>query len=325
MSRTLPSSSSPNPGAWQQYLKGLYVWHKLTADTLRMATAFFEESIAEDPSFARAYTALADCYVMAPQVATTPPLQVIAKIKAAASKALELDSNLGEAHIDLAVAAEYEYDWPAAQKEFETGLKLSPSNVVGHLWFSRYLALVGRPDEVITQSRIAEDLDPSSAYAIQAVGGYYSVTGRYDEAIAKFQSALLLEPAFGLAHQGLGVAYLLKGMHPEAVGELQTATRLMVGPRRMALLGWGYGLMGKTSEARRILNDFLEQDRRGPFPALAIAQVYIGLGDKDRAFLWLGKAVEQRDLSLLLKVDSPYVSLRSDARFAGLLRRMKLS
>jgi TolB-like protein/tetratricopeptide (TPR) repeat protein len=324
VSGTLPNSASPNAGAWQNYLKGLYVWHKLTPDSLRVATSFFEEAIAEDPSFARAYAALADCYVIAPLVATTPPLEVIGKIKAAASKALQLDSNLGEAHIDLAVAAEYEYDWPAAEEEFQRGLKLSPSDSVGLLWYSKYLALVGRVNEVITQRRMAAEVDPASPYAVQSIAGYLSVVGRYDEAIDQFQNALRLEPAFGLAHQGLGVAYVLKGMYPEAVAELQTASRLMAGPRRMALLGWGYGVMGKTSDARRILNDFLDQDRRGPFPALAIAQVYIGLGDKDRAFHWLDKAVEQRDLDLLLQYDSPYAPLRSDPRFAGLLRRMKL-
>jgi TolB-like protein/Tfp pilus assembly protein PilF len=323
-SRSLSNSASPNPGAWQNYLKGLYVWHKLTVDSLQMATSFFQEAIAEDPSFARAYTALADCYVMAPQVATTPALEVIPKIKAAASKALQLDSNLGEAHIDLAVAAEYEYDWRTAQKEFEKGLKLSPSDSVGHLWYAKYLALVGRVNEVIVQRRIAAEVDPASPYAVQAIAGYLSVVGRYDEAIDQFQNALRLEPGFGLAHQGLGVAYVLKGTYPEAVAELQTASRLMAGPRRMALLGWGYGVMGKTSEARRILSDLLDQERHGPFPALAIAQVYIGLGDKDRAFQWLNKAVEQRDLDLLLQYDSPYAPLRSDPRFAGLLHRMKL-
>ncbi len=324
ISRTLSSSASPNPGAWQNYLKGLYVWHKLTVDSLQMATSFFREAITEDPSFARAYAALADCYVMAPQVATTPAIEVIAKIKSAASKALQLDSNLGEAHIDLAVAAEYEYDWDTAEKEFERGLKLSPSDSVGHLWYAKYLALVGRVNEVIVQRRLAVEVDPASPYAVQAIAGYLSATGRYDEAIDQFQNALRLEPGFGLAHQGIGVAYVLKGMYPEAVAELQTASTLMAGPRRMALLGWGYGVMGKTTEARRILNDFLDQDRRGPFPALAIAQVYIGLGDKDRAFHWLDKAVEQRDLDLLLKYDSPYAPLRSDPRFADLLRRMKL-
>jgi TolB-like protein len=324
MSRTFANAASPNPGAWQNYLKGLYVWHKLTVDSLQMATSFFQEAIAEDPSFARAYSALADCYVMAPMVATTAAVEVIPKIKAAASKALQLDSNLGEAHIDLAVAAEYEYDWSTAQDEFERGLKLSPSDSVGHLWYAKYLALVGRVNEVIVQRRIAVNVDPASPYAVQAIGGYLSVVGHYDEAIEQFQNALRLESDFGLAHQGLGVAYILKGMYPEAVAELQIASKLMAGPRRMALLGWGYGVMGKTSNARRILNDLLDQDRRGSVPALAIAQVYIGLGDKDRAFHWLDKAVDQRDLDLLLQYDSPYAPLRSDPRFDRLLHRMKL-
>jgi tetratricopeptide (TPR) repeat protein len=323
--RMFSNQPSPSPGAHNDYLKGLYFWNKLNAGSLNTATQYFEQAIAEDPSFARAYAALADCYVMGPQVATTPPLAAVPRIKAAASEALALDGGLGEAHIDLAIGAEYEFDWATAEREFKKGLALSPGNAVGHLWYAKYLALVGRRDEVLTQRRIAAELDPVSPYAVQAVAGYFSVMGRYDDAIEQFRNALALEPNFGLTHQGLGVAYLLKGMSAEGIAELQAACKLMEGPRRMALLGWAYGVTGKTAEARRILNDFLQQSRREPFPALAIADVYIGLGDKDRAFEWLAKAVEQRDLNLDLKWDSFYEPLRSDPRYAVLLRRQKLS
>jgi TolB-like protein/Tfp pilus assembly protein PilF len=315
---------SPNPGAHEAYLKGLYFWNRLTSEGLSTATQYFKQAIAEDPSFARAYSALADCYVMGPQVATTPPLDVVSEIKGAASKALELQPSLGEAHFDLAVAAEYEFDWETAEKEFKKGLELSPENAVGHLWYAKYLAIVNRRDEVLAHRQIAARLDPVSPYAVQGVAGYLSVTGRYPEAIAQFRSALALEPNFGLALQGLGVAYALDGRCEDAIEELQLANKWMSGPRRMALLGWVYGRCGRLGEARHILSDFLEQSRHGRFPALAIAQVYIGLGEKDRAFEWLDKAIDQRDLDVTLQWDSPYEVLRSDARFNRLLRRMKL-
>jgi TolB-like protein/Tfp pilus assembly protein PilF len=315
----------PNPGAHESYLKGLYFFHKLNAETLKTAIAYFQEAIAEDPSYARAYAGLADCYVVAPQVATMPPLEIVPKIKAAAAAALALDEHLGEPHIDLAVAAEYEYDWGKAEKEFQRGLELSPGNVTGHLWYAKYLGIIGRRPELLAQRRLAMQLDPVSVYAIQSVGGYLSVTGQYDAAIEQFRAALALEPGFGLAHQGLGVAYLLKGMKPQAIAELQIANDLMRGPRRTALLAFAYAANGNTTEAERILDDLRAGYVRGQTPALAVALVYIGLNNKDQAFEWLNKAIDQRDLNLDLQWDSFYEPLRSDVRYTELLRRMKLA
>jgi serine/threonine-protein kinase len=318
--------ASPTHDAYQNYLQGLYHWNKLKADELQMAIGYFEKAIAADPTFARAYTALADCYVVAPQVAAAPPSEIVPKIRAAAAKALALDSSLGEAHIDLAICAEYDFDWATAGAEYRRGLDLSPDNAVAHLWYAKYLAIVGRRPEVLIQRQIAAELDPVSPYAVQAVGGYLSVVGRYDEAIAQFQKAITLEPNFGLSHQGLGVAYILRGRNAaEGIAELQMACMLMPGPRREALLGWAYATIGNTREARAILNRFLAESGRPSFPALAIGQVYIGLGDKDRAFEWLAKAADQRDLDLTLKWDSFYEPLRSDKRYSALLRRVKLS
>jgi TolB-like protein/tetratricopeptide (TPR) repeat protein len=322
--QSLRKQVSTNPAAYRNYLKGLYFWNKLTVEGLELAIQYLEQAIAEDPSFAKAYVALADCYVMAPQVGAALPAEVVSKIQVAASRALELDSTLGDPHFDLAVAAEFAFDWARAEAEFKKGLELCPSNAVGHLWYAKFLALVGRRDEVLIHRRIAAELDPVSPYAVQAIAGYFSVMGYYDEAIRQFSSALTLDPDFGLAHQGLGMAYLLKGMPAQAIDEFRKANQYMSGPRRRALLGWAYALSGKTGEAHQILNDFLEQAGREPFPALAIAQIYIGLGDKDHAFEWLAKAVDQKDLDVTLKWDSPYESLRSDPRFTALLRRMKL-
>jgi TolB-like protein len=318
------SELEPSLGAHENYLKGLYFFNKLNAQSLAAAITYLQQAIAEDPSYARAYAALADCYVIAPQVATMPPLKMVSKIKAAAITALALDEHLGEPHIDLAVAAEYEYDWQTAEKEFRRGLELSPGNVVGHLWYAKYLGIVGRRPELLGQRRLAMQLDPISPYAIQAVAGYLSVSGQYEQAIEQFRAALALDPNFGLAHQGLGIAYLLKGMKSQAVAELQLAQDLMTGPRRTALLGFAYAVNGDTANARRILNDFRAQYNSGQIPALSIATIYIGLRDRDRAFEWLNKAIDQRDLNLDLQWDSFYISLRTDPRYKQLLHRMKL-
>jgi tetratricopeptide (TPR) repeat protein len=323
--KTAPHASAFNPGAYQNYLRGLYFWNKLTVPGLKTAIEYFEEAIAADPSFARAYVALADSYVLAPQVDTAPPPEVVSRIKGAALKALELDSSLGQAHIDLAICAEYDFDWEKAEKEFRAGLLLDPGNAVGHLWYAKLLALKGRKPEVLAQRLMAAQLDPVSPYTVQSVGGYFSVMGNYDEAIDQFENALALEPGFGLAHQGLGVAYLLKHEPGKAIAELQLANRLMQGPRRLGVLGYALGMTGRAGEAGKILQDLLEQSSREPVPASAIAHVYIGIGDKDRAFEWMSKAVDQKDLGLTLQWDSLYDSLRSDPRYMDLLRRMKLA
>jgi tetratricopeptide (TPR) repeat protein len=164
-------SATPHPAAYQSYLRGLFFWNKMNAESLRMAIGYFEDAISQDPSFARAYTALADSYAMAPMVSALPSPQAVPKIRAAATKAIELDSSLGEAYIDLAICAEYDFDWDTAEHEFKKGLELSPSNAVAHLWYARLLALRGRSKEVLAERRIAAELDPVSPYAVQAVLG----------------------------------------------------------------------------------------------------------------------------------------------------------
>lgn len=171
------TSPMPNADAYEDYLRGLHFWGRLNAESLNVATEYFKKAIAEDPSFAHAYAALAQCYAASPLVASIPPLEVVSKIKVAANKALSLDSRLDQAHFDLAMAAEYEFDWVTADKEYQTGLALNPKSVVGHLWYAKYLALTGRIPELFQQRTIAAKLDPVSAYAVQAVGGYYSVMG----------------------------------------------------------------------------------------------------------------------------------------------------
>jgi len=312
------------PESYRDYRRGRHFLVRFTADGVDTAVSYFEKAIHEDPSFAGAYAGLADSYLMRPQITGAPSREAISKARIAALRALELDPTLGDAHFDLAVCAEYEFDWANAEAEFRKGLELTPNNAVGHLWYAKYLAIQGRKSAVLTHRRIAAELDPVSAYALQSVAGYFSVMGRYDEAIEGFRDALSIEPRFGLSHQGLGLAYLLNGMHTEALAELKAATELMHAPRTEALLGYAYAVAGQPAEAERILNTFLDRASREPFPALPIALVYIGLGDKDRAFEWLEKAIEQRDLDVTLQWDSPYQALRTDPRYLKLLRRMKL-
>lgn len=316
---------SPNSDAQQDYLRGLYFRNKFTADSLNTAIQYYKRAIAEDPSFARAYAGLADCYAMGRPVAGARPLEEAPKIQAIASKAIELDNKLGDPHIDLAVEAEYEFDWSTAGREFKKGLELSPGNILGHIWYAWYLSLMGRTEEVLAQKTIAAELDPVSPYALDAVGHYYFTAGRYDAAIDQYRSALALEPNFGLTHQDIGDAYLFERSCGEAIKELRLANGLMPGPRRLGRLGYAYAVCGQTAEARRILEGLLAEPHPTTVPALAVAEIYLGLGIKDQAFPWLERAIDERDLEVNLKCDPRFQPLRSDSRFNSLLRRMKLN
>ncbi len=314
------------PAAYGHYLEGLRYSNEFNAVSLATAADRLSIAVREDPLFARAHAALANVLVMEAQISGPASAEVRARVRQLALRALQLDSALGEAHFSLAVCAQYEYDWATAEKEFRRGLELSPSSALGHLWYARYLALTGRHREVLVHRTIGAELDPLSPYAIQAVGGYWSVMGEYDQAIGRFQQALALAPRYGYARQGLGMAYLLKGEPVPALAELEQAANLQGGIRTRALLGYAYGVTHRTAQARAILAEFLERQRREPsFPALAIAHVYLGLGEKDHAFEWLERAIDQRDLSVTLQWDSLYVPLRSDVRYTQLLRRMRLS
>jgi TolB-like protein/Tfp pilus assembly protein PilF len=316
-------AASPKAEAYQDYLTGRHFWSQLSVESLESAIRYFERAIAKDPSYASAYAGLADCYAMIPQLTDARTPEMSARIRSAASRALRLDSTLGEAHIALAMASAYEYDWPAAEQEYRIGLALNPGNPVAHLWFGGYLTLLGRVDEALVQRSMAAELDPLSLYAQEALARTYYHARRYDDAIRQYKLVLGMESNFGLVHQGLGRVYLQKGMFQEAIVELLTASRLLGStPRSKAVLAYAYARSGRQAEARQILNEFLEASRRGKFPAVVIAEVYLGLGEQDLALQWLERVVDQKDL--FSRADPLYDPIRSNPRFTGLLRRINL-
>jgi TolB-like protein/Tfp pilus assembly protein PilF len=313
------------PEAYQDYLKGRYFLDKYTAEGNKTALGYFEQAIAKDPNYAPAYVGLANCYADEPVYAALP-LDAIPKIREAASKALQIDPALGEAHIDLALAFQYDTNWPAAAEEFKQGLRLSPGSAEAHRRYASYLDNIGRVDEGLAESRTALELDPVSPYMAQGLARALFHMHRFDDSIREYQKALALEPNFGRTRQGLGRAYLFKGSYAEGLRETQKALQIMGDDSvMMSQLGYAYAVTGNTAEARRILDSFLEKFKHGGFSARAITEVYIGLKDRDRAFEWLRKAVDQKEVNVYLKTEPVYDTLRSDPRFADLLRRQGLN
>ena len=323
----VPLGDSPalNPEAYQDYLHGLASLNKRTAEDTRAAMGSFQQAIAKDPNYALAYLGLAHSYSAIPIYAAIPSHEAAAQIRDAASKALALDSTLGEAHIDLALANMYDYDWPSAEQELHKGLDRSPGDTFAHQWYGSYLVKMGRVKEALAEHQTAFESDPVSANAAGGVARSLYHLRRYDEAIQKYKAARDLDPNFGLVRQGLGLAYLEKGMYPEGIAETRTASQLMGGDSMITgQLAYGYALAGQTDMAKQILTDLLHRSSLGSVRALPVAHIYIGLGDKDHAFDWLRRAIDQKDINLWLESDPLYDSLRSDPRFPELLTRMKL-
>ncbi len=316
-----------NPQAYESYLKGRYFWNKRTADGLKVALAYFNQAIEEDPKYAQAYSGLADTYALLGdwQYAVMTPKEAFPKAKAAAIKALELDSTLGEAHNSLAFVLDgFDWDFDAAGKEFRRAIELNPGYATAHHWYAWHLSLLGRYDEAIAEMRKAENLDPLSLIINADLAELLVLAHSYDESIQQSRKTIEMDPNFALAHNQLAQAYLQKHMYAEAVAELQKAVQLSTGsPTCIANLARAYVVSGKRSEAEKLLSDLKKHSNPGYSNASEIAMIYASLGDTDQAMNWLEKGFEERfNPGVLLRPG--FDPLRSDSRFQGLVHRIGL-
>ena len=316
-----------NPDAYESYLKGRYFWNKRTADGLKVALAYFKQAIDEDPKYAQAYSGLADTYALLGdwQYAVMTPKEAFPKAKAAAIKALESDSTLGEAHNSLAFVLEgFDWDFDSAGKEFQRAIELNPGYATAHHWYAWHLSLVGRFDEAIAEMRKAENLDPLSLIINADLAELLGLAHSYDESIRQSRKTIEMDPNFALAHNQLAQAYLQKQMYDEAVAELQEAVKLSGGgPTCIANLARAYVASGKRKEAVKLLSDLKRRSNPGYSNAAEIAMIYASLGDTDQAMNWLEKGYEERfNPGVLLRPG--FDPLRSDSRFQNLVHRIGL-
>jgi TolB-like protein/Tfp pilus assembly protein PilF len=314
--------------AYQDYLHGRYYWNKRTIEGFKKAIDYFERAIEKDPTYALAYSGLADCYsTRGLREWDLPPREAFPRAKAAATKALEIDDTLAEAHTSFAFAIwYYDWDWQPAEREFKRALELNGNDAVAHQWYGSYLSSMGRHAEAIAEKKRAVELDPLSLVMNRSLGWTFYFARHYDAAIEQYRKTLELDPNFALAHLWLGEAYKQKGMHQEAILEFQKASMLSGEDHaKLAALGHAYALSGRRAEATKILEKLEEMSKRSYVPPYDFAVIFTGLGDKDKALEWLHKAHEDRSAYLvLLNVEPIWDSLRSDPRFTDLLRRMRL-
>ncbi len=323
----LTRTYTSNTEAYQLYLKGRYSWEKWTPDGSKQAIEYFEEAIKKDPNYALAYSGLADVYMFGVNSgAGLSQKEAHRRAREAATKALSLDPQLGEAHAALAEVLIYDdWDFAGAEREFKRALELNPSYAEGHHEYSHLLLLLGRIDQSFTESKKFLELDPVSEAPIGHLAYHYLHGARqYDEAIQQYQKDFLLYPD-AAQHVQFGDAYCQKGMFSEAVEEyLKGFAQSGFKPDKIAELREAFVKSGIKGFYQKLL----AQLKAGPqteWDHVSIAELYTLLGQKDQAFEWLEKAYgEHADGLVHLKENLDLDNLRSDPRYADLLRRIGL-
>jgi TolB-like protein/Flp pilus assembly protein TadD len=316
-----------NVEAYQLYIAGRYQWSKLTPPDIRKGIGFFQQAIDLDPSYALAYFGLAEANRSLAINADVASKDCLPQAKAAARKALEIDESLAEAHASLSFSlAWYDWDWAGAEREAKRAIALNPNSGHAHFAYAHVLADLGRHDEAIAEIAQARQLDPVFLIYRALEGMFLYHAQRDDEALAKLQKLLELDPNFWVTHLMLGKVYAQQRKYPQAIAEFGKARELSHGnSEAIGSIGYVDGLMGDKAKAQAVLEELKTLSNQHYIPPYNIALVYHGLGEQSEALTSLEKGCEERDVRLtLLKVDPRWDSLRSDRRFAAILKRIGL-
>jgi TolB-like protein/DNA-binding winged helix-turn-helix (wHTH) protein/Tfp pilus assembly protein PilF len=316
-----------NPEAYEAYLKGRYFWNKRTEEGFKKAIGHFERAIASDPTYALAYSGVADSYILlgGADYGALPPHEAIPKARSAALKALGIDSTIAEAHASMGgIKEQFEWDWNGSEREYKRALELNPSYATAHHWYAFLLMQVGQLEEALAEMKRAKELDPLSLIINADLGWAFYLARQYDDAISQLRSTLELDSKFVRARFLLGRVYTAEGMYEKAIPEFQKAVDLSGNsPVYVAGLGYGYAAAGKKSKAIELLNELAERAKQEYVAPYDVALVYVGLDQVDQAFIWLEKAYEvHSDFKDELKLVPILDPLRDDPRFQDLLRRM---
>jgi TolB-like protein/Tfp pilus assembly protein PilF len=322
--------------AYQLYLKGRYFWNKRNEEGFRNGIDYFRRAEEKDPTFALAFSGLADSYALLCDIGVVRPVDEMPKAKAAAQKAVDADPELAEAYTSRAfVRLAYDWDWLGAQSDFQQALKLNPKYPTAHQWYASYLMQMGKFSLAKDEIEEAHKLDPLSPIISANTGLYSYYEKNYDDAIAKYQTTLQSDPDFWVARHYLALAYVQKGMHDQAIAELR---KLIKAPASGAIpdqviedeseasasLGFAYGMAGKQAEARAIISQLDALSKKRYVSPLYFAIVYAGLKDNAKAIEYLNKAFDARHPGLvLIRIEPMFDGLRGDERFKTLIKRFE--
>jgi serine/threonine protein kinase/Tfp pilus assembly protein PilF len=315
-----------NSEAYQVYLRGRFYWNKRTPEGMRKAIDHFQLAIRQDPGYALAYAGLADCFTMLASYHLLAPGDAFAKAKSMASRALEIDKSLAEAHASLGYTrAFYDWDWAGAQLSFRRAIELSPSYGTAYHWRTTLFSALGRIDEAFSSVRKGLDVDPLSLPLNAQLAFTLHLARRYDEAVEQGQKTLEMDPSFALAQFFLGLSYVQRRDFDEAIASFQKAHELTGIPLVLGGLGHACAVAGRTDQARRTIAQLIEAGKERYVAPFSIALVHIGLNEFDQAFEWMQNGLEDRSWWLsMLKMDPAFDPVRSDPRFQVLTSHLHM-
>jgi serine/threonine-protein kinase len=317
-----------NVEAYELYLQGRFFWWKRTEEGLNRALEYFANAIEKDPNYALAHVGLADTYTMLNAYGFLTTQEVLPKIRAEVKKALAIDDKLAEAHTSLGnIKMFYDWDWEGAEKEFRLAIELNPNYSWAYFQYADTLLYTGQFDKALEEIKRAYELDPLNVILNFQIGYVNYYARHYKKAEEALKKVIMMDPNFYAANEQLGIVHLQQSKYNEALAEFQKVINNTKEGLSRAHFGKRFTLakMGKEDEAERILEELLELLKQVNAPPVGFALVYAALDQKDRAFEWLRKAVEEHDIMLIsLKVDPDFDSLRSDPRFIDLLKKMGL-
>lgn len=311
--------------AYELYLRGRHEWNKRSVEGLKKAREYFQQAIDTDPAFAAAYDGLADTYtLMGGLLRVLPREEAYTKAEYAARRALEIDPKMAEGHASLGLIQSNQFRWKSAERELRESIELNPNYATAHLWYSLVLQVTGRFEDALREMRKAAALDPLSPHISTNMAHCLLLLGDYSGAIAEARKALELNPNFAYAYWNIGMAYEYQGKYELAAETYQRMVEVP-GPPNMgrAASGRTWAKLRQTAEARTVARELEAIWPTGQIAPAQIAWIYAGLGEKDRAFFWLEKALETRDGSLRDSIRLvPLSELRDDPRYDELLRRL---
>jgi eukaryotic-like serine/threonine-protein kinase len=314
-----------NSEAYQLYLKGRFFWNKRTVEGLKKGLSYFNAAVEKDPSYAVAYVGLADSYSLLSDYGGLPPKEAYPQAKRAAMQALALDERLAEAHAALgSIKAAYDWDWTGAESEYRRAIELNPNYETAHQWYAEYLSGMGRHQEAITEIRRAREINPLSLIINAVEVSVLCIAREYDQGISQSQKALEMDPHFAEVYGYLKRCYDQKGMYKEAIAAHQMQRKLAGhDAEETAALREAAAATSPRVYWQKRLEQELEESKRELSAGFEMAEIFAQLGKKDQAFAWLERAYKERSFMMLyLKVAPNLDPLRSDPRFADLLRRV---
>ena len=320
----LAEATAVSAEAYEAYLRGRHSWNMRTEDGMRKSIAYYEAAVGLHPDYGMAYAGIADSYVMLACRGMAPAKDTFQKARAAARKAIDLDSGLGEAHGSLAHVRLHDWDWEGLEKDFQRAIELDPSQAIVYYWYGEYLMSMGNPEAAIAVTEKARQMDPLSPVIAASLGMILYLARKYDQALNVLERSQEINPNHFLPHLRMGLVYVQTRDFERAIAELKGAVRLAgQSTETQAALALAYAAAGKTRLAQQIIGQLEKLPPRRYVLPYNIAKIHAAAGDKETAFRWLAKSYNEGSPDLIeLNSEPVFDKLRDDPRFSDLMRRV---